>query len=341
MTAIGATSSATALFDLIVSYRITAIIHVAARLGVADALAEGPRTLEELSLATGAHAPSLLRLLRALVAIGICQHSAQGEFVLTEVGGHLAARAPQSLKAYAIFEGSMEFKLWEDLLASVCTGKTAAALSGLDNRFDPMSSDPEAVKIFNDAMVSLTGVVAPAVLAAYDFSGIGRLYDVGGGFGELLSAILQAYPSMMGAVLDLPRCSEGAKQQLENRRVANRARFIAGNFFESVPTGADAIIMKSIIHDWDDERSSTILRNCRNALGAGGKVLLVERLLSDPISTDPEDLSNAMNDLSMLRGAGGRERTKREYASLLNCAGFERIQVISAGRFKMIEGIAM
>lgn len=127
---------------------------------------------------------------------------------------------------------------------------------------------------------------------------------------------------------------------MANRGLANRAQFIAGDFFESAPAGADAIIMKSVIHDWDDERSSTILRNCRDALGSGGKVLLVERLLSEPVSTDPEDLSNAMNDLSMLRGAGGRERTKREYASLFNSAGFGEIRVLSAGRFKVIEAIS-
>jgi O-methyltransferase domain/Dimerisation domain len=340
MRATGSDPSAIALFDLIVSYRITAMIYVAARLGIADLLADGPKRLDELAIRSGAHPPSLERLLRALVAVGICRRTADGECGLTETGAHLAGGARQSLKAYVLFEGDMVFKSWEDLLASVRTGKTAAALAGFDNGFDQMGRDPEAVKIFNDAMVSLTGVVAPGILAAYDFSGIGRLFDVGGGFGELLGAILRAYPSMHGAVCDLPRCSEGARKQLADFGLDGRAEFIAGDFFEAVPAGPDAIIMKSVIHDWDDECSTTILRNCRRALSRGGKVLLVERLLSEAVSVDPQDLSNAMNDLSMLRGAGGRERTEREYANLLRSAKFEKVRVIPASRFHVIEAVA-
>ena len=277
---------------------------------------------------------------RALVAVGICQRTAEGEFGLTETGTHLAAGASQSLKAYALFEGDMVFKSWEDLLASVRTGKTAAALAGFNNGFDQMGRDPEAVKIFNDAMVSLTGVVAPGILATYDFSGIGRLFDVGGGFGELLSAILRAYPPMHGAACDLPRCSEGAKKQFADFGVDSRAEFIDADFFEAVPAGADAIIMKSVIHDWDDERSVAILRNCRRSLSRGGKVLLVERLLREVGSVDPENLSNTMNDLSMLRATGGRERTEGEYANLLGSAGFDTVRFIPASRFHLIEAVA-
>ena len=150
-----------------------------------------------------------------------------------------------------------------------------------------MGRDPEATRIFNNAMVSLTGVVAPGVLAAHDFSGIGRLFDVGGGFGELLAAILRAYPSMHGAVCDLARCRDGARKQLKDASVDDRAEFIACDFFEEVPAGADAIIMKSVIHDWDDERGIAILRNCRRSLSGGGRVLLVERLLREDISCRP------------------------------------------------------
>jgi SAM-dependent methyltransferase len=332
--------SAVALFDLIVSYRITAIIYVAARLGIADILLEGPKGSQELASRSGCHAPSLQRLLRALLAIGILRQTTQGKFALTEFGAHLASDTTQSLKAYALFEGDMVFRSWADLLVSVRTGKTDAALAGFDNSFDRMARDPMAVRIFNDAMVSLTGMVAPAVLAAYDFTRIDRLFDVGGGFGELLGAILKAYPSMRGAVFDLSRCAKGARKQLTSLGVSDRAEFIAGDFFESVPVGADAIIMKSIIHDWDNERSTLILRNCRRALDKGGRLLLVERLLPEAVTANPEDLSNAMNDLSMLRGPGGRERTEREYASLLNSANFENPRVVPAGRFRLIEAIA-
>ena len=331
----------TALLDLISSFRVTAIIYVAARLGIADLLAEGPKGSAEIAERSGAHEPSLQRLLRALVAIGVCRQTEAQQFALTEIGAHLAAGAEPSLKAYALFEGSMVFRSWADLLQSIRTGKTAAALAGFDNSFDLMGRDPEAVQVFNDAMVSLTAVVTPGVLAAYDFSGIGRLYDVGGGFGELLGAILAAYPAMRGAVVDLPRCAEGATKQLAEAGVDGRAEFIAADFFESVPVGADAIIMKSIIHDWDDERSGIILKNCRRALGEGKKLLLVERIMPEKIAANREGIAVTTNDLTMLRGPGGAERTEREYGELLGGAAFKMSRVVPAGRFNVIEAVAV
>ena len=170
---------------------------------------------------------------------------------------------------------------WGGLLDSIRTGKTAAQLAGIDNSFDLMAHDPARAQLFDEGMVALTRQVIPAVLAAYDFSTISRLIDVGGGYGELLCAILKACPSLRGAIFDLPRCAEGAKRQLTDAGLSDRGEFISGSFFESVPSGADAVIMKSIIHDWDDERSVKILQNCRRALAAGGKLLLVERIMPE------------------------------------------------------------
>src|SRR5262249_28984414 len=157
------------------------------------------------------------------------------------------------------------------------------------------------VRLFNDAMVALTRRVIPAVLAAYDFSAITRLIDVGGGYAELLCAILKTYPSMHGAVFDLPRCADGARRQLAEAGLTQRAEFIAGSFFETVPGGADAVIMKSIIHDWDDARSVAILTNCRRALPDTGRLLLVERVMPEALAVDPEHLSVVLSDLNMLR----------------------------------------
>ena len=217
-------ASADTLFDLMASHRITAIIHVAARLGIADHLACGPMSAAELARKTGADMRSLQRLLRALVTIGICRETDE-RFELTEVGAHLAEKSERSLKAFALFEGEILWRGWSGLLNSVRTGKTASELAGVSDSFALMGRDPEVVRIFNEAMASLTGVVIPGVLAAYDFSEIPRLLDVGGGHGELFTAILKANMSMRGAVFDLPRCAEGAKRQLD-RAGAERPRHV-------------------------------------------------------------------------------------------------------------------
>ncbi len=334
----GLDSVTNTVFDLLSSHRITAVIYAAVRLGVTDCLAdEGPRTARELAQQTNAHEGSLRRLLRALVTIGICKQVGDERFELTAVGARLAGSANKSLKAWALFEGEALSRSWGGLLDSIRTGKTAAELAGFRDPFEAMNRNPAAVELFNDAMVTLTRQVIPAVLASYDFSGIRRLIDVGGGYGELLCAILKAYPSMRGAVLDLPRCAEGARKQLTDAGVGDRGEFIAGSFFESVPGGADAVIMKSIIHDWDDERSVKILRNCRAALSKGGKLLLVERLMPEMLADNAEHRSVALSDLNMLRGPGGCERTESEYRELFDKGGFKMIRVAPAGFFNVLE----
>jgi SAM-dependent methyltransferase len=329
-----------ALFDLMASHRITAVVYVAVRLGVADCLAEGPKTTREVADRTDAHQQSLQRLLRALITIGICKPVGADQFELTSMGKHLAGSAEQSLKAWALFEGELLSRSWSGLLDSIRTGKTAAELAGIDDPFDLMAQDPERVKVFNEAMAALTRHVVPAVLSAYDFSPIGRLIDVGGGYGELLCAILKAYPSMRGAIYDLRRCADGANRHLSEAGLSERGEFISGSFFESVPAGADAVIMKSIIHDWDDARSITILQNCRRALTERGRLLLVERIMPEIPEVDTEHRSVALSDLNMLRGPGGAERTEREYRELASKARFKVTRVLAAGRSNIIEAMA-
>ncbi len=330
-------ASAAALSALITSQRITAVIYVAAKLGIADYLADGPKTSPELALQTGAHERSLRRLLRALVTIGICKQAGKDQFALTEIGSHLADNAEGSLKVWAIFEGELLWPAWQGLLESIKTGKTAAEIAGFDNAFELMAQDPERVQLFNDAMVAYTRRVTPAVIAAYDFSAIKYLIDVGGGHGQLISGILKANPAMRGAIYDLPRCAGGAKKLLAEAGVANRCEFIAGNFFDSVPSGADGLIMKSIIHDWNDERSVAILRNCRQALPPSGRLLLVERVMPEVAEAKPEHRDLALGDLNMLRGPGGSERTESEYRELLAKGGFKMTRVVPAGPMSVIE----
>ncbi|MCK1515738.1 methyltransferase [Bradyrhizobium sp. 190] len=329
--------SALRLFDLIQSHRVTAVIYVAARLGLAELLSYGPQTPAKLAKATGADERALGRLLTALSTIGICSRTGEDSYALTEVGACLDGSAEHSVKGWAILETELLSKSWSGMLESIMTGKTVAQLQGVDDSFELMGRTPELVDKFNAAMVELTRLVTPNVLQSYDFSGIRHLMDVGGGSGELLGAIAQQNRKLRGTVFDLPRCAEAASKHLRQAGVGDRVEFVAGDFFKTVPAIADAIILKSIIHDWDDARSITILQNCRKALPNAGKLFLVERLMPETPTMADEDREQALSDLNMLRGPGGLERTEGQYRELLNRSGFDPVTTYSAGRFNLIE----
>jgi ubiquinone/menaquinone biosynthesis C-methylase UbiE len=330
-------ASALKLLDLIQSHRVTAVIYVAAKLGIAELLSSGPKLLEELAKATGADQAALGRLLTALSTIGICERAEGDRYSLTETGAALDGTAKPSFKGWAIFEGEMLAKSWNGMLESVMTGKTAAELLGLNNSFDLMSRTPENVRIFNAAMTDMTRIVAADLLSSYDFSRISHLMDVGGGSGALIGAVAKQYRHIRGTVFDLPRCAETASNHLAQIGVSDRASFLAGDFFESVPAIADAIVLKSIIHDWNDQRSCVILQNCRRAIPEGGTLLLVERLMPESPSTSDEHRAHATSDLNMLRGPGGMERTETQYRDLLSKNGFCTSSIIPVGRFSVIE----
>ena len=329
--------SALRLFDLIQSQRVTAVIYVAARLGLAELLSYGPQTPGKLAKATGADEQALRRLLTALSTIGICSRTSEDSYALTDLGACLDSSAAHSVKGWAILETELLSKSWSGMLESVMTGKTAAQLQGVDDSFDLMGRTPELVDKFNAAMVELTRLVTPSVLQSYDFGGISHLMDVGGGSGELLGAIAQQNRKLRGTVFDLPRCAEAASRHLQQIGVSDRVEFVAGDFFKSVPAIADAIILKSIIHDWNDARSISILRNCREALPGGGKLLLVERLMPEKPTATDEDKAHALSDLNMMRGPGGCERTKGQYRELVEQSGFALAAIHPAGRFNVIE----
>jgi hypothetical protein len=329
--------SALRLFDLIHSHRVTAVIYVAARLGLAELLRNGPQTSRELAKATGADEHSLGRLLTALSTIGICLRTGESHYALTEVGACLDGEAAQSFKGWAIFEAELLAKTWSGMLETVMTGKTGAELQGFASSFELMARTPELVDKFNVAMTELTRLVTPDILRSYDFGGISHLMDVGGGSGELLGAIAQQNRKLRGTVFDLPRCAEAAGRHLRQIGVSDRVEFVAGDFFKSVPAIADAIILKSIIHDWNDARSISILRNCREALPRKGKLLLVERLMPEKPTATDEDKAHAMSDLNMMRGPGGSERTKGQYRELIEQSGFALTAIHPAGRFNVIE----
>jgi hypothetical protein len=313
-------------------------IFVAARLGIADRLADGPRTSDELAAAVGAHGDALYRLLRGLASLGLCRESDGRLFQLTPLGGWLRSEGPRSLRAWALFWGEALWPAWGTLIHSVKTGQSIRPLASRTKGFENLALKPEASRTFNDAMAGMARLIAASLIDAYSFSDIHRLVDVGGGYGELLAAILRAYPSLHGVLFDLPHVVDGAGAHLRAAGVADRCEIAGGSFLDRVPEGGDAYCLKSVIHDWDDLHSHTILEHCRRVIPPGGKLLLIERILPDMIDTCAEHRGAAASDLNMLVAIGGRERTEREYRELLGSAAFTLTRTVPiAAYYSVIE----
>jgi O-methyltransferase/methyltransferase family protein len=303
---------------------ISRAIYVAAKLGIADLLKDGPKTSEELAEAAAAHAASLYRVLRALASIGVFVEDAERRFALTALGATLRSDVPGSLRYFAIEEmGENHYPAWGHLLHSVKTGEIAFNHVYGASKWEYMTQHPEEAKIFDDAMGSFNSVVSAAIVAAYDFSATRTVVDVGGGDGSLLSAILKANGHLRGALADRPHVAERALMRLQNEGLAGRCDIAPGDFFAHVPPG-DTYVLKWIIHDWDDERSAAILGNCRRAMTGDGKVLIVEAVLQ----AGPATSFSKFMDLNMLVMTGGRERTEAEYRALLEAAGLKFSRII-------------
>jgi orsellinic acid C2-O-methyltransferase len=309
------------LLDMVLGYMPAQVLFAAAELQVADHLAGGPRTSEELAAQTQADAPSLRRLLRALAGLGVVTQTGPDAFELTEVGGQLRAEAPDSVRGLVLLLSGPEiWQSWAELASSVRTGETAwDRVNGIP-QFEFYQQHPEQSATFNAAMAELTRDVAPGVIAAYDFSRFATIMDVGGGDGTLLVEILRAEPHLKGTLFDLPAGLEGAAATLRAAGVADRCRVVPGDFFVSVPEGADAYLMKSVLHDWDDDRAVAILRNCRKAMAPGARLLIVERVLPEVVTA--QDAETVLVDLTMLVANGGKERTERQFRDLLTRAAF-------------------
>ena len=298
---------------------ITQAIYVAAKLGIADLLVKGPRSAAELAEASHAHAPSLYRLLRALASLGVFAEDEAGRFTLTPLAEGLRSNSPQSQRALAIMNGEEQYKAWGELLYSVQTGKVAFDKVFGMPVFDYLSQNVEQAKIFDAAMVGVHGRETAAMTDAYDFTGINVLADIGGGNGSVLIGILQKFPSIRGILYDLPGVTQRAGANLRAARLEERCQIIAGSFFDSVPTGADAYLMRHIVHDWDDDKATIILRNIHRAMDAAGRLLVVEGVI--PPGNQPS--FGKLLDLTMLAIPGGKERTEQEYRTLFKASGFE------------------
>jgi hypothetical protein len=327
-------SPAQQLGQIITAYWKSQAVYAAAELGIADLLRDGPQTAEHLAAATETHPDALFRLLRALASIGIFAETAPRTFELTPLAELLRSDVPGSQRSLARMAGGEQFQAWGDFLYSVRTGNTA-----FDHRFgmpvfDFLSRHLEQARIFDGAMVGIHGQETAAVLEAYDFSTIDVLADIGGGNGSKLTAILRAHPRLRGILFDLSHVVERARAAVAEAGVADRCELRGGSFFEDVPAGADAYLMRHIIHDWDDEKSLAILGCIRRRIPATGRLLLVESVI--PPGNGP--FWAKFLDLTMLAVPGGKERTEAEYSKLLSQAGFRLARIVpTATEISVIE----
>lgn len=307
------------LMDLAFGYMPAQIVHVAAELGLADALADGPRSSEDLAKETGAHAPSLHRLLRGLAALGAVEQRERDLFELTAEGQRLRTDAPDSIRALVrLFCGPDVWRSWGDMTETVRTGEHAWKRVTGRTSFESFESDPELSATFNRAMAEHTRAVAPGFVEAHDFSRYGTVADLGGGDGTLLAAILREHGGLRGLLFDLPAGLAAAAGTLGD--AAGRVEIVPGDFFDSVPGGADAYVLKSVLHDWNDEKAAAILRNVRRAMRPDARLLILEQVMPEIVT--PEAAGIVRNDLNMLVATGGCERTEAGFRDLLAAAGF-------------------
>jgi hypothetical protein len=276
-----------------------------------------------------------------MCALGLCTETSRDMFELTPAGEVLRSGTTDSLYHVALFFGTQVSEAWSRLVDSVRTGQTAYKLLHGGQPFQEFTQDLQGAEIFHSAMLELTRLYAPALVAAYDFSKIGELVDVGGGYGELLCAIVRKNPAMHGIVFDLPHAGPGAMRTIEEAGLGDRCRVVTGSFLDSLPAGADAYMLKSVIHDWDDSSAEKILSNCRKAMKSGARLLLIERIIPQRIEPAAHDEMAAMLDLTMMVGPGGRERTQTEFNALLHAAGLKTEKVIATPTpMSIIEAVA-
>lgn len=329
------TSPKDELNHLIAGFWKTQAIYVAVRLQIPDLLEVGPCTAEKLAAETGTHERSLYRLLRALASSGVFQEDAEHRFSLTPISECLLSNTAGSLSALAWMRGDWQYRAWGELLHNVQTGETAFNHAFGEPLFEFLRQNPQNAAIFDQAMIGVHGRETEAMLAAFDFSDIRVLADIGGGNGSVLAAVLPKYPELQAILFDRADVIDRAKANLNRVGVADRVQFVAGDFFQSVPSGADAYFLRHIIHDWDDQRATTILKNCQDAMCDDARLLLAEFVLPD----GPGPFHGKWFDLAMMIVTGGQERTETEYRQLLKDSGFVWRRIVpTTSELSIIEG---
>ena len=315
------------LFQMIIGKWISQALGTVVGIGVPDQLARGARRCSQIAREAGVSEDGLYRLLRALASVGLFAETADRQFRLTKMGQLLRSDHPESLAGFARFTAhDVTWRPWGKLDYSVTTGMPAFDHVFNEPIFEHFAKNPGASAIFDDAMTSISAVEARATSDAYDFKGIKTLMDVAGGHGLLLATILRRHKAMRGVLFDLPHVAAGAAATFTRAGISGRVRVETGDFFKELPAGADAIILKHILHDWDDESATRILQSCHRALGQEGKVLIVDPVV--PPRSTPH--YGKLLDLEMLvLTPRGRERTKTEYTKLLRGAGFRLSRVVA------------
>lgn len=323
------------LLNIAKGYRIAQALFAATTLGIADLLAGGPRSVDELAEATGTHAPSLYRLLRALASMGIFAEDDDHGFQLTPLAEPLRSDTPHSVRDLVRFMGDpILLEAWGQLLYSVQTGKPAFDhLHGM-GLFAYLAQHPDAAATFHAGMAATTR--HPAVVEAYDFAGIAVVVDVGGGDGTLIAALLHAHPTLRGILFDRPEIAARARERLEREGLAGRCQVSGGSFFEAVPEGGDLYILSDVIHNWSDDQAIAILATCRKAMTASGRLLVIQQVV--PPGNVPA--LSKLADLNMLAVLGGRERTANEFRQLLSAAGFSLSRIMQTrDSYSIVEAV--
>jgi O-methyltransferase/methyltransferase family protein len=324
------------VFQMASGYWVSQAIYAAAKLGIADVLTNGPKSVDEIANAVEADADSLRRLLRVLSMLNVCQITKSEEFELTALGRALQSGVSGSLRAIVLTLGELHYKAWGHLCESVQTGHPGFCSVFGSPMFDFLEKNSNSGEIFNLAMTDFSAFVAHALLVSYDFSGIKSLVDVGGGCGKLLTSILEVYPTLQGVILDLPGVVGAACERIRSHACRDRCAAISGNFFQSIPRGGDLYLLSGVIHDWDDQAAELILKNCRDSMRPQGRVLAVECIV--PESDEPS--FSKLLDLNMMVMTGGRERTEREFRELFGSSGLSITKVVSTpSPLRIIEAV--
>ena len=324
--------AAVAMHRLLAGGWVAQIIHTAAELGLADHFGEEDQDVASLASATATHPPSLSRLLRALAAIGVVHETDDRRYTLTPLGATLRTDEPGSMRAWARFIlGDEMGRTWRALPYTIRTGDIAFQYLFTTDIWNYRSTHPDFATLCNDAMQSVTQGVNAQIGAHYPFGNFGWIVDVGGGNGALLLSILEHHPQMRGTIFEFPDVAAQARKRIAATGLAARCDVVDGDAFVAIPKGADAYVMKSVLHGVTDDKAEAILRNCSHAMPPHAKLLIIERLLPERI--DPDDAlarENLLSDINMMvaGGAGGRERTEPEYRALLIKAGLRLTRVI-------------
>jgi SAM-dependent methyltransferase len=333
-------AAAAAVLRMIQGLHVSRAVYLAAELGIADRLADGPVSAADLARATQAHEPSLHRVLRLLASLGVLTEDEPGRFGLTLLGERLRTGVPASVRSWALLTDAVGgIPAFGRILDTVRTGTDGVRLAHGTDLFEFLARHPENSARFDAAMSERTAAYAPGVAACGGFARMRTVVDVGGGRGTLLAAVLRRHERLRGILVETPAVVAGAAAALRAAGLADRCAVVAGDFFAGVPAGADGYLLANVLHDWDDDRSVRILAQCRRAMAPGGRVLIVERLIpDDPAQAAPTLLS----DLNMLVITGGRERTNAEYGGLLAAAGL-RLGAVRPVAFPygVIEGLAV